>query len=254
MNLGERIYELRNRKNLSQGALADALDVSRQSVSKWENNMAVPDLDKLIKLCDIFEVSLDELVGREEFERNTNVLISQSPTVAPHKISAYVLLGVTILGAIITLVTAPPAIYLCIPLLICTIICFKVKKHAWFWCAWVTYLVLECYLSLGIRADIMHISKIIFIVIMTLLNIICIKDIPTLPKNKRMIILIISELVVLCSLGAIILMIYMNNNVSHYHINEWIYCPVYVILTASMVVSIYHIIGFVREAKRKKRS
>ncbi len=254
MNLGERIYELRNQKNLSQGALADALDVSRQSVSKWENNMAVPDLDKLIKLCDIFEVSLDELVGREEFERNTNVLISQSPTVAPHKISAYVLLGVTILGAIITLVTAPPAIYLCIPLLICTIICFKVKKHAWFWCVWVTYLVLECYLSLGIRADIMHISKIIFIVIMTLLNIICIKDIPTLPKNKRMIILIISELVVLCSLGAIILMIYMNNNVSHYHINEWIYCPVYVILTASMVVSIYHIIGFVREAKRKKRS
>ena len=64
MNLGERIYELRNKKNLSQGDLSDALDVSRQSVSKWENNMAIPDLDKLIKLSDIFEVSLDELVGR----------------------------------------------------------------------------------------------------------------------------------------------------------------------------------------------
>lgn len=252
MNLGERIYELRNEKNLSQGDLSDALDVSRQSVSKWENNMAVPDLDKLIKLSDIFEVSLDELVGREEFERNTNVAISQSPTVAPHRISAYVLLGVTILGAIITLVTAPPAIYLCIPLLISTIICFKVKKHAWFWCVWVTYLVLECYLSSGIRADIMHISKIVFIAIMTILNIVCIKDIPTLPKNKRMIVLIISELAVLLSLGAIILMIYMNYNVSDYFINEWIYCPVYVVLTASMVVSIYHIIGFVREAKQKK--
>lgn len=252
MNLGERIYELRNQMNLSQGDLADKLDVSRQSISKWENNMAVPDLDKLMKLCDVFEISLDELTGREKIEKSVTPVSLQNPTVALHRISAYVLLGVTILGAIITLVTAPPAIYLCIPLLISTIICFKVKKHAWFWCIWSVYLVLECYLASGIRADIMHISKIIFLVIMTILNIVCIKDVPALPKNKRMIILIISELVVLCSLGAIILMIYMNYNVSHYFVNEWIYCPVYVILTASIGVSIYHIIGFIREAKRKK--
>ena len=71
MNLGERIYQLRNERNLSQGDLADRLEVSRQSVSKWENNMAVPDLDKLIKLCDIFEISLDELTGREKIERNS---------------------------------------------------------------------------------------------------------------------------------------------------------------------------------------
>ena len=254
MNLGERIYELRNKKNLSQGDLSDALDVSRQSVSKWENNMAIPDLDKLIKLSDIFEVSLDELVGREEFERNTNVAISQSPTVAPHRISAYVLLGVTILGALITLVTVPPAIIYCLPLLICTIICFRVKKHAWFWCVWSAYLFFEAVLCIGIQMGVMHIAKIVFLVIMTILNIVCIKDIPVLPKNKRMIILIISELVVLCSLGATILMIYMNHNVSRYFINEWIYCPVYVLLTASIGVSIYHIIGFIREAKRKKET
>lgn len=65
MNIGEKIYKLRTEKNLSQGDLADRLDVSRQSVSKWENDTAVPDLDKLIKLCDIFEISLDELTGRE---------------------------------------------------------------------------------------------------------------------------------------------------------------------------------------------
>ncbi len=254
MNLGERIYELRNQMNLSQGDLADRLDVSRQSISKWENNMAVPDLDKLMKLCDVFEISLDELTGREKIEKSVTPVSLQNPTVAPHRISAYVLLGVTILGAIITLVTAPPAIYLCIPLLISTIICFKVKKYAWFWCIWSVYLVLECYLASGIRADIMHISKIIFLVIMTILNIVCIKDVPALPKNKRMIILIISELAVLLSLGAIILMIYMNYNVSHYFINEWIYCPVYVVLTASIGVSIYHIIGFVREAIRKKET
>lgn len=62
MNLGEQIYQLRTARNLSQGDLADALDVSRQSVSKWENNMAVPDLDKLLKMSELFGITLDELV------------------------------------------------------------------------------------------------------------------------------------------------------------------------------------------------
>lgn len=62
MNLGESIYRLRTARNMSQGDLADALDVSRQSVSKWENNMAVPDLDKLEKMSALFGITLDELV------------------------------------------------------------------------------------------------------------------------------------------------------------------------------------------------
>ena len=57
MNLGETIYRLRTERNLSQGDLADALDVSRQSVSKWENNSAVPELEKLIKMAQIFGIS-----------------------------------------------------------------------------------------------------------------------------------------------------------------------------------------------------
>lgn len=65
MNLGENIYRLRTSRKLSQDALAEALDVSRQSVSKWENNMAVPDLDKLIKMKELFGITLDELVAEE---------------------------------------------------------------------------------------------------------------------------------------------------------------------------------------------
>ena len=65
MNLGETIYRLRTGRGMSQDALAGALDVSRQSVSKWENNAAVPELDKLLKLSEIFGVTLDELVGRD---------------------------------------------------------------------------------------------------------------------------------------------------------------------------------------------
>ncbi|MBQ9079526.1 MAG: helix-turn-helix transcriptional regulator [Clostridia bacterium] len=62
MGLGENVYKHRSAKNWSQTELAEALEVSRQSVSKWENNTAVPDLDKLIKMCSLFDISLDELV------------------------------------------------------------------------------------------------------------------------------------------------------------------------------------------------
>ncbi len=66
MSLGETLYRLRAEKNLSQGDLAEKLDVSRQSISKWENNSAVPDLEKIVKLSEIFDVSLDVLVKGEE--------------------------------------------------------------------------------------------------------------------------------------------------------------------------------------------
>lgn len=65
MNLGENIYRLRTAKNMSQGDLADALDVSRQSVSKWENGSATPELEKLMKMSDLFGVTLDQLAGRD---------------------------------------------------------------------------------------------------------------------------------------------------------------------------------------------
>ena len=62
MSLGETIYTLRTRRNLSQGDLAEQLDVSRQSISKWETDRSVPELDKLVKMSRLFGVSLDELV------------------------------------------------------------------------------------------------------------------------------------------------------------------------------------------------
>ena len=61
MTLAERIFALRTQRELSQEELAEQLGVSRQSVSKWETGQSVPDLDKLIKLADLFGVTLDEL-------------------------------------------------------------------------------------------------------------------------------------------------------------------------------------------------
>ena len=81
MNLGENIFNCRSRLGLSQGDLANALEVSRQSVSKWENNAAVPELDKLVKMSELFDISLDELVFREARPHysNTNLLPNHPP-------------------------------------------------------------------------------------------------------------------------------------------------------------------------------
>lgn len=62
MNIGEKIFELRKEKKLSQEEVAEKLNVTRQTVSKWETNQSTPDFDKIIPLCELFEISTDELL------------------------------------------------------------------------------------------------------------------------------------------------------------------------------------------------
>lgn len=66
MTIGEKLYELRTGKNMSQETLAELVGVSRQSVSKWETDQSVPELEKLFRLCDVYGVTLDDLTGRCE--------------------------------------------------------------------------------------------------------------------------------------------------------------------------------------------
>ena len=58
MSIGERITELRTQKNLSQGDLASALSVSRQAISKWENDQSSPDTIHLIQLADLLDTEV----------------------------------------------------------------------------------------------------------------------------------------------------------------------------------------------------
>lgn len=62
MTIGERLYNLRKGKNLLQEDLANELDVSRQSISKWETDQSMPDFDKIIALCQYFGITTDELL------------------------------------------------------------------------------------------------------------------------------------------------------------------------------------------------
>lgn len=62
MTIGEKITHLRNASGMSQETLADRLSVSRQSVSKWEMDQAQPQIDKILQICKIFNISTDELL------------------------------------------------------------------------------------------------------------------------------------------------------------------------------------------------
>lgn len=65
MKFCEKLQKLRKEKGYSQEELADLLDVSRQSVSKWESGTTYPEMDKLLSLCKIFNVTLDDLTNDE---------------------------------------------------------------------------------------------------------------------------------------------------------------------------------------------
>lgn len=72
MNLSENLKKIRKDNNLSQEDLAEKLGVSRQSVSKWESGLAYPEMDKVLELCKIFNLNIDDLLNQDikEVEKN----------------------------------------------------------------------------------------------------------------------------------------------------------------------------------------
>jgi len=167
MNLGETIYKLRTEKQLSQGDLAEMLEVSRQSISKWENNSAVPELEKLIRLSEIFEVSLDELVKGEEKSKEvppevrTEVVYVKQKGFPPRKIAGTILFCMAFLVTILLFVAGAglAGLIFASPFLVCGIICFACKKNVGLWCAWAMYVLFDIYMSYatGInRANVLH--------------------------------------------------------------------------------------------------
>lgn len=71
MTFGEKLQSLRAREGLSQDALAEALDVSRQAVSKWERDEAMPEAEKIVRISRRFGVTTDYLLLEDAPERPT---------------------------------------------------------------------------------------------------------------------------------------------------------------------------------------
>lgn len=82
MSIGERILELRKEQKMSQTQLADAMEVSRQAISKWENDQATPDAIRMIKLAEVLDTDIEYLsTGRRNMGRRPPVVIKTTETV-----------------------------------------------------------------------------------------------------------------------------------------------------------------------------
>lgn len=150
MTLGEKIYALRTAGGMSQTDLAEALEVSRQSISKWETDASVPELEKLIKLSEIFEVSLDALVLGKEAVKPQPVpkLQPQAPS-ATRKIAGTVLLC---FGAVVWLLLSLlgdffSGLLFSSPFVLSGLILLCKRRLPGLWCAWVVYLCVDVYLQ-----------------------------------------------------------------------------------------------------------
>ena len=160
MTLGEKILSLRTARGMSQDDLAEKLEVSRQSVSKWETGQSTPDLDKIIRLADLFGVSVDELVRDGERPRSPEPPQPQVVYVEREKkqeLSPVQKLGVIMEAsgaalAVIGLMGAPLLIWAALALVILGLPLILAKKHPWLIAGWLAValscLILNPYFSI----------------------------------------------------------------------------------------------------------
>ena len=138
MSLGTTI------SRLSQGDLAEALGVSRQSVSKWETDASVPDLDKLVKLSQLFGVTLDQLVTGtppEPAPDSPDPPRTPRQPFPPRKIAGTILLCMAFLVVLVltSLGGILEGLLLAAPFVLCALVCFLAKRHPGLWCGWTLY-------------------------------------------------------------------------------------------------------------------
>lgn len=150
MTLGEKILKLRSTAKMSQGDLAEKLNVSRQSISKWETNQSVPEMDKLIQLSDLFHISLDDLVRSKDPEENDNpkedtstpppqqtqILIHHS--MSTQKIVGFILLGLGLLCCLLALVLGSGLLIIGGYIILCSILCLVLKRYVGLVIGWIT--------------------------------------------------------------------------------------------------------------------
>ena len=158
---GAAIRALREKNRLTQQQLAEKLCVSDKAISKWETGASIPELDKLLKLSELFDVTLDELVRGEEVPKTETAMpaaqtvpASFAPQATPEREKRRTIAGTVSLctGAVILvfclLLAGDPltGLLFASPFLICGIICFAVKQRVGLCCGWAVYLCIDLYL------------------------------------------------------------------------------------------------------------
>lgn len=148
MTLAEKILHLRTAQNLSQGDLAECLDVSRQSVSKWETGQSVPDLEKIIRLADLFGVSVDELVRdgncTETSKNEPQIIYIEKHTpggLRPPQILGILFAALGFMLIVLAFMVEAAFLWISFGLILLSLPLLLVSKHPWLSFGWVFLLL-----------------------------------------------------------------------------------------------------------------
>lgn len=89
MTLGEKLKELRKKFGLTQEELGSMMNVSRQAITKWENDNGIPDISNLVQLANFFEISVDYLLDEKKELPHLSLRISLDKKKYKNKLSSY---------------------------------------------------------------------------------------------------------------------------------------------------------------------
>ncbi|MBR2432064.1 MAG: helix-turn-helix transcriptional regulator [Clostridia bacterium] len=139
--IGQRISELRKNNSYSQEYVAEKLSVSRQAVSKWEQDLSAPDTYNLIALAELFDVSVEFIATGKIRESATPPEPPKSPV--PHRsgitvrqILGLILVAVGLLAGILGVLIESLLIIMAVFVTVVGILCITVKKHFGMYLAW----------------------------------------------------------------------------------------------------------------------
>ena len=90
MSIGDKIVEARKANNMTQEQLAELMGVTRQSISRWEQNLAYPETEKILHLSDILNVSCDYLLKENETRKNSNIIAKENPSLTTRLLKSFV--------------------------------------------------------------------------------------------------------------------------------------------------------------------
>ncbi|MCI7676656.1 helix-turn-helix domain-containing protein [Streptococcus orisratti] len=107
MNVGQKLQMARNKQGLTQEQIAQQLQVSRQTISNWENNKSYPDIVSLITLSELYQISLDQLLKGdkamiEHLSKSTNTVASNRRLLTAIILNIIILIAFILFNSLIT--------------------------------------------------------------------------------------------------------------------------------------------------------
>lgn len=142
MSIGKRISDLRKQYSYSQEYVAEKIGVSRQAVSKWEQDQTAPDTYNLIALAELFNVSVEYLAtGKSEQQFTVPEPQPNQNKLTTKKLIGLILLGIGLIALILGILFSEILIILSVYLLVGGILCLSIRKNLWFVIMW-TYTIM----------------------------------------------------------------------------------------------------------------